>query len=379
MRRNMIKIKEKPFDFLRRMKDGTAFDKSVLDNWYQARAFVLEKIKDVAFRPDDNHFLHVVVNGDSPLMLSVVRQVALSAHYTNFFEGNEHEHPRNRTVITLVSKMPTIRKELEKEEYLFNLPKYCKYSEWGSTPENEDSFIDIEIRVVEEWAEKGGVDVDQVFTESEVQNYCRSKEAEGMDIHSIDTLKAIYANRMYGLGAIIDNLPAEDIHCAKRYTMALDVFQHEKLKDTPKPLFSENMIVDNNAVREILSNIFCADCFESREKSIKLMSKGDERKEKELWEKNNEALSRSEHSRWVVEKLIMGYSPLNAQQRFMDECLFYDKKKRKQYRNRLKRNSTHPAHIDLCSYSNLRRINPDDMKFDSFLMLAIPVILRKTK
>ena len=96
-----------------------------------------------------------------------------------------------------------------------------------------------------------------------------------------------------------------------------------------------------------------------------------------IWEEQNEALSKSEHARWVVEKLIMGYSPLCAQQRFNDECLFYDKKKKNEYRKSLKRLVQNPAHIDLCSYADLRRVNPDDMKYDSFLMLAIPQILEK--
>ena len=50
---------------------------------------------------------------------------------------------------------------------------------------------------------------------------------------------------------------------------------------------------------------------------------------------------------------------------------------RKEYRDSLKKEIGERAHIDLCSYSDLRRVNPDDMKYDSFLMLAIPNILAK--
>ena len=96
-----------------------------------------------------------------------------------------------------------------------------------------------------------------------------------------------------------------------------------------------------------------------------------------LWAKYNEALSKSEHARWAVEKLIMGFRPLNEEERLDDEKLAAHKKKRKEYRNNLKKNSSKLAHIDLCSYSDLRRVNPDDMKYDSFLMLAIPNILAK--
>ena len=33
-------------------------------------------------------------------------------------------------------------------------------------------------------------------------------------------------------------------------------------------------------------------------------------------------------------------------------------------------------HIDICSYKDLRRVNPGDMKYDFFLMLAMPQIMR---
>ena len=130
-------------------------------------------------------------------------------------------------------------------------------------------------------------------------------------------------------------------------------------------------------LKENLSNLFCADCFKSRAMSIHLLNKESSKDEWQLWKENNECLSRSEHARWVVEKLIMGYSPFSKQQRFEYENLFFDKAKKKQYLKKLKKDAMNPAHIDICSYRELRRINPDDLKFDSFLMLAIPKILDK--
>ena len=88
-------------------------------------------------------------------------------------------------------------------------------------------------------------------------------------------------------------------------------------------------------------------------------------------------LCRSEHARWVVEKLVMGFRPLNNEERIEDESLSPYKEKRKSFRKDLKTNETKLAHIDLCSYANLRRVDPDNMKYDSFLMLAVPNILAK--
>jgi len=71
----------------------------------------------------------------------------------------------------------------------------------------------------------------------------------------------------------------------------------------------------------------------------------------------------------------MGYRPLNKQERIKDERLFGDVKKR--YRDQLKKRQNDPTHIDLCSNADLRRINPNDMKYDCFIMLAIPMILKR--
>ena len=138
---------------------------------------------------------------------------------------------------------------------------------------------------------------------------------------------------------------------------------------------------DLTTVRNGLSNVICTDCFESRELAVKQQYPGrrklNEQERNAIWEKNNEALSLSEHGRWVVEKLILGFSPLNEQERTAYGSLFG--KRRAAYSRQLKNNAAHPAHIDICSYRDLCRIDPDSLKYDSFLMLAIPLILDKIR
>ena len=75
----------------------------------------------------------------------------------------------------------------------------------------------------------------------------------------------------------------------------------------------------------------------------------------------------------------MGYKPMSKDQRLEYESRFGDR--RKQYAKGLKRpdNLKDLSHIDLCSFANLRRIDPDNMKYDSFLVLGIPEILKKIK
>jgi hypothetical protein len=440
----MKALMEKPFEYMKRKENNAFFEEDVVKNWYKARAFVLEKLKDVAFEPTSNNHLHVVVDVDdknkklSPLMLSVVRQIALSAHYINFFEGDEYEEPRNRTVITLVSENPHVKKELEKEEYLCNLLSYCKCvfedSETGnSKTENNDSYIDLEFHFVSAWSDE----VTFHFTEDDVINFCAIEKKPDENIFSIDTRMASYASRMYELGTNFDNIPAEDIHCTARYSVAIDIFKYKKLRSRAQ-LFINKEEWERKSIckiKESISNILCADCFKVREQSIKKPPRKkfedeiklceDEFKEKverwkekyhcklklwvvkspgklkvfwvklkcgiklwavglrskkKLWAEYNEPLSRSEHSRWVVEKLILGYRPLNDEERAHDEYLqMQGCGRNKDYRNQLKRRDKDPVHIDLCSYSELRRINPNDLKYDSFLMLAIPIVLHKVR
>ena len=368
---------EMPFEYLTRKEDGKQFEEEIIKNWYIARHFVLDKFSEmkIGFSPDSKEHLHVVVNGDSPIMLSIARQVALTAHFINYRDGSKAEEPQNRTVITIVSKNPHIIEELEKEEYLCNLPKYCKVINRGEVFENDGFYIDIELHITESCPEEESV---KSFSEQDVDAYIKGNE--GKKMQGINTCKAIYASRMYDLGAELYNIPAEDIHCTERYSLALDVFQHEILKKKLKKMISKEWnTMSLSKLKENISNILCADCFSLREACLK-KAEDNYRRTRKVWAKYNEQLSVSEHARWVVEKLVMGYRPLNSEERYYDETLhvqFKNKDKKKKYRDSLKRKDSDPAHIDLCSYRDLRRINPDDLKFDSFLMLAIPNILAK--
>lgn len=379
----MNRALERPFKYLKRKhpiigedyKTVDFFNDDIINNWYRARAFVLDKFESISISPNDNKHLHVIAEGDSALMLSVVRQIALTAHFPNYDE----EHHKNRTVVSIFSaKGEALIDVLKGEEYLCNLLDNCKYSTNKGT-EHEDSYIDIEFEIVNE---KPTIDekkeVGLTITESEIVSFCNSKLED--EIYSIDTSMAQYADRIYGLGTVIENLPYQDIHSVERYSMALDVFLYSKMEKELGNIVDENVWSDkDNQIKVLLglSNIFCADCFKTKYNSIKPCWENGEMTEKQAWEKHFLSLSKSEHARWVVEKLILGFISMSNQQRLTDEGNIYNKEEKKKYRQDLKSDWQSPTHIDLCSYSDLRRVNPDDMKYDSFLMLAIPNILAK--
>ena len=381
MKRKPIITRESPFQYLRRKDTREPFSADVVKNWYMARAYVLNQLKDISFGPDSRENLHAVIDGDNPLMLSVLRQVALSAHYLNHEERDPSGRLScgNRTVVTLVSRKDAaeIVSELEKEEYLCNLLQYCRYSLFGEV-RNADSWIDIELEIVGERPDDPGM---VLMTEDRVRSFIGTQIPDS--VYTVDPRMAVYAGRVYSLGAVIDNIPYEDINSAGRYNRALAAFQYKVLKDTTglQLVRKNEWEQDLTAVKNGLSNLFCSDCFESREKAISRFyppqKKLGEKEVLAIWERFNDALSRCEHNRWVVEKLILGYRPLNGPERTEYAGLFG--KSRSEYSKRLKNRSADPAHIDLCSYRTLRRVDPDNMKYDSFLMLAIPLILEKIR
>ena len=372
-------LRERPFEYLRRKDTAEAYPEQTVANWYIARAYVLDKLKDVAFVPGAQGHLHVVVEGDSPLMLAVVRYTAMYAHFLNFVEYDQFgvQVCSNRTVITLISSGSVfdIVSELEKEENLGNLLKVCRYSVLGKVF-NAASYIDLEIDIEKECSDEHALS----FTEADVNAFVAGRPQD--EIFSIDTRKALFASHAYTLGGVIDNLPHEDIFGAGRYSQALDTFRYLLFNDTEdRTLITPKWEVSPVAVRNGISDIMCTDCFELREKAIvQQYPKGRRTSEKAargVWEKNNLALSLSEHCRWVVEKLIMGFRPYSEKERNEYESLFGAGKKA--FCNQLKKSTADPAHLDLCSYRDLRRTDPDNLKYDSFLMLAIPLILGKVR
>ena len=90
-----------------------------------------------------------------------------------------------------------------------------------------------------------------------------------------------------------------------------------------------------------------------------------------------DALSRCEHNRWNMEKLLIGYSPCDS--KIYDELLGYLKKGMiKEYKSRKKelKKLTTKVHPDICSCNKLKTIDPDAISYDETLNAAIPDIIR---
>lgn len=375
-------------------------ESEIKDAWYDARAYVKQKLFEwegkEGINATSDRSLHFVVRGVTIRTLAVARQIALMAHYTNFKEQKsalsdfEPDYATHITFICEKGKLNEAKRLMEDEAFLGNLPRYCN-----------EAYVDVKIHLQDN---DDAIEGHSIEIREEDIPHVDDKEKV------IDTFMARYVNMVYCIGTDIDNLPADDPNTASRYNLALDVFSTQKSDAERDKEWDNNLAPDATpdkvsqyVIRNVLSNVFCADCFESRMHGIVgLLSKEDRPdlagrsiteyftrlaksgtrdsrhqidhltgKIKKTIAEHLECISRCEHSRWVVEKLIMGFEPFTADDHYKDAQLF--EKDRTSYRDKLKKQ--HYRHIDICSYHDLRRLSPSHMKYDSFLMLAIPFIL----
>lgn len=431
-------INEKPE--LGTVKDFSEF----VDNWYLARHYVLNILQFGRFSipPSSSNHINIIIDGVSDLMLCIARQIALVAHYPNFDETSGS----NRTVITILfdsSSEPEIVNKVSREEYLCNLPKLCKYSvkTWDgenvsiTSEKNKQSYIDIELEFID-------IKEDNYLSENNIKKnigrddtYLLIKEEtvreklKNVDIKAISTINiknARRTNMVYCVGGDIDNLAPDDPNTTDRYSRALHYFCYQQDEKDIQKHWDEFFKKDDDgkptdyidgqiAVRNLLSNVYCSDCFESRllsvvtQNNLKKQFQGDwfknirchysdyykdimsdkrydigqetlkwllgnkYRQVLRIVKENIASLAKCEHARWNVEKLINGFEPLTAKEQYEDNIRFGES--RNSYRKKLKKEN---HHIDLCSYQDLRRINPSDMKYDCFLMMAMVRILMES-
>lgn len=355
-------------------------------SWYKARHYVLDIMEPLdgnGIGLGSHDHVHVVVDELTPLTLAVIRQICLIAHYPNYNE----ETGSNKTIFTIFDKYAENAYEQVRQCcYLGNLLNHCRYTINGrlENEENETLPLDIEFEFLAN-CKMPKSNTPCVFVKSEKVEDAVS----GYNKFYMDVTKGMLVNMVYNTGVDIDNLPACDNANIARYSTALNVFCYKLkaaiIRDTwlRDAGYNSDGSYNLTNVKNQLSSVFCGDCFASKLRSILgtkdmsikeyLLCCFDKVNEKICVPQNIDALVRCEHARWNVEKLIMGFAPLLPEHWYQLESCFGVE--RKTLIKKWKKDSFNPIHIDLCSYKDLRRINPADMKYDYFLMLAMPQIM----
>ncbi len=362
-------------------------------------------------RTDKAH-VHAVLVGTDDICLALLRHIALLAHYPNF----DDETGANRTKITIISPAAStlqdmaILQDAVRAETGNLLDIACvthRLHQDGGWNTWEDikpkSFVDVEFELVglnntavsdyfRDIADSDSTAIVSVFAQQgllgkEDMQYAKSHYLQHYEIETdrlrrtvtgmtIDTRRARLVNAIYRIGTHLKQVCSSDIYDVCAYDMSLSTFVKHTPGSKVNELWSEIMKnYENNplyATELKLSNVYSADTFEGKIRSIG-GNKSDLKGLKNLLSSNIEALARSEHARWNVEKLIMKFRPYSPDERYLDEFKFGAEVQK----SRSDMKKQHKVHIDLCSCNELIRINPENFKYDCFLVLAINDILAR--
>ena len=170
-------------------------------------------------------------------------------------------------------------------------------------------------------------------------------------------------NAIYHFSNYLGDIKACDIDNVNRYSQAIKIFaKYTKDKDLDERWNKQKDL------RLILSNVYCADGIQSKIRGFKCKTQEDLQN---TISKHLKLFAKCEHTRWNVEKLIVGFREWNAQESYEYEFLYGSEAK--DFKDRKKKEES--AHIDICSNRTLRRIDLESVKYDNFLMLAIPYII----
>lgn len=327
-----------------------------INNWVSAPLFAEHPM-----------FLHIVIVGDDEQMLLVAKQMALLAHFPSFDESN----PDTCTRISILGRAETGEAWID---MFGNLLK--RHDSWIDVP------LDISIKhipLVKDLVELSDSADKWIEKQRKIESNCLFVV---YDVNSIDALRkskclalsdesredmAMRANMVYETSQCFDIIRAEDLDNVNEYKKPVKMFLSQKKED----VLTKWRISDDLKA----SNYCLVDSILVRMRSLDLMTKSKhscflfkDSKYKILCE-NLLSMSMSEHARWNVEKLINGFRPFTKEEKSKHNSLSDEAKKR--YELELKKNPKIHAHIDLCSYERLRLIDPNSVKYDSFLLLAM--------
>lgn len=303
-------------------------------------------------------YLHVIIDGDDAQMLQLAKQIALLAHFPTFKE----EDPNTCTIITLLGS----GKDVDWKSAFGNL---CIVNAFADKLLNDWIKVPIDIRIehdilsdmtAADWA-KDHVDPNRVQVLFDKHNIASSEEGTDFLLDEHGEMLAKRVNAIYDESQRFDIIRAEDIEHVHEFDVPVEQFV--QLSDLLVDEAWQNENTDKDSSRAMAISMFV------RIEMLKCLKTNKDHSLYDTLTRHLPTMSCSEHARWNVEKLINGFRPYTKMEVIEDENLCGDTRTSRV--NYLKKNDAIRAHLDLCSYSRLRRIDLKSIKYDSFLLLAM--------
>ena len=382
-------LKDRLYRFFNPEIETTSTFDVLAPDFLKARKIVFSKDIDGAdgISKDSDKHIRAYILGEDSLSLSIAKQLALLCHFPNF----DDRTGANRTIITIVTAGSAVDAMSQFRAMTANLLDYALWRcvENGvevAKCERAHSFIDLEFEFVKadvanilELKNTDCNSVSSIFFSSnihigsEVEQvfdvvYQYNSETITID-KSIDISRAMLVITAYKRCDGIETIHKADTFNAKCYSDYLEN-TCQYVRTTKIKEYWDGI----KTTEEKLSNVFCADTFRIKLRSIGTTPEDDIKTISSHIGKNLRALSYLEHARWNVEKLILGFRPYNAKEWY--EYVFKSQDEKKAYVKKLKDRN---IHLNLCPIGELLKVDPGNFKYDCLLCLSIPHIISRAK
>ena len=371
-----------------------------------------EKILESAYLPlegvhgigkNDDRYVHLIIVGMSRMGVSMAIEAAHLAHYPNFAQKNI------RTKITFIDK----NAKEEKDFFMGRFKDLFALSHWRYGTVDEEGILkwkpqnDIQIKNTYHYLGGDFLDIEWEFLNGGVENQSiqeyitASVNSQGSIVTIAVCLPepsrclaaALYLNRdiyekvnqvlvynRYGDSLVVQMTHKTDKQMnpysnkLRAFGMSAECYHSEMIQEAEliaQKLDNEygNLYVavdegegpDKSDVAKWWSNIYAANFLWSKLRNMQ-WSDG-----KELTEEELDTMARTEHARWNMEQLLIGYRPLTATEQAE---VLKDLKLKNPYKGKL-------AHYDICSFARLEEIDKGSIRYDIGLSRILPAIYKE--
>lgn len=388
----------KPFNYYEMWAQKVLVNKSLKCDAASSAYLPLEGTECISSESDKH--VHLFIVGMSRMGVAMAIEAAHMAHYPNFATKNI------RTKITFVDT----NARTEKDFFMRRFRDLFRLSRWTYSSLDEQGKLEVKSTYdPQAYGYLGGdfMDVEWEFMNggienTSIQDYIKSTTQQQDSIVTIAVCipepnralaSALYLDRdIYSHVSQIlvynrygDALVRNMIHRAegtlnpylnklRPFGMASGCYDHKMIEEAeyiaaglgkeydklynPMEKVDEGATLGKSAVAKWWSNIYAANTMWTKLRSAG-WSIG-----KTLGEEQIEILAQTEHSRWNMEQLLIGYRPLTEaeQQEVLDDMTLKGPKK------------SEMAHYDICSFERLKQIDARSISFDKGLTKILPAI-----
>jgi len=351
-------------------------------------------------RKADDKYVHLVVAGMTNMGMQLAVEAAHIAHYPNY--ARDH---RLKTIITFVDTDIEEKKRDFKARYRELFDVYEGDNRHLVTADEEENFLDVEWEFVE------GSLKDRDFVHQCVElmigeqtlmtlALCQEQVEEVMttvlslpqslyqkvtqvlvcQLGSDEILKVLSRSpktyfskvRPFGMISSCVNLAYKQMPLSKLLNYAYNHPEDIEMKHAMED--DEGNYCDNvsklwaqQTTANKWSNIYNSDSIPTKLRSVgKLLAAG---VDVTLSEEEVKTIAEVEHRRWNMEKLLMGFRTLTAEEQAL--CLHEGKTAKNRLKNEMM------AHLDICSQKRLQEVDQASVEYDEVVTNIIPTMIKE--